>query len=671
LRARDLAAAVALAAAAWGGALLAARLAAPAVLNFGPNDATYVTGFRPDWERDGHTRFHWTSTSAAVNLPLYVRGPGHVLRIRVRRHLIDPAKVTLKIEGQTVAAFDLGADNRIAYPVLEFPLPALEGRAPFALLIDARSESPVPLGMAMDWMEIERRGAGARFALPPAVPLALGLAVLAAFAAVLVGGGSFGSALVLAGGLVAAGTLGLAMDVVAGERILHEGLGVFVAVAVLVTLAVRLPRLRRALAVDSPTIAGGLVLLALVALAVRLVLLLHPGFYYPDVRIHAMFAWQVARFGLDRFLEEFTANQFRYSLGLQFVNGHWYAFPYPPVFYLLSWPLVRLAGYTPEVAVSVLAAAVNSVEALVVYAIARRLRLSTALSVAAAATQPLLPIFLARLTLAYFPALVGHFADALVILYLAARLDALDRPRVVAALGALLAFALLTYTQSLLNFGILLPLLLALQFLFDRTPGARRRQVGLAAAGVLGAVLSLAVFYGRYVPVFLAMRDGTPQREEQILLDKMEARQRVAAEASAPETPDDPYAGPDVDPLRGLRKAGWRLYVFYGPFVPVLLVGLVLVWRASEGAHARLIGAWAATYLLLNLASGGLPGPNLVRYNKDMEVVAPLACIALGAVAVWLSSIARPLGLLYAVAYWWFAASRAVRYLTEKFILER
>ena len=32
--------------------------------------------------------------------------------------------------------------------------------------------------------------------------------------------------------------------------------------------------------------------------AVRLVLLLHPQFYYPDVQVHALFAWQLARHGL-------------------------------------------------------------------------------------------------------------------------------------------------------------------------------------------------------------------------------------------------------------------------------------------------------------------------------------------------------------------------------------
>jgi hypothetical protein len=671
LRSRDVAAALALAAAAWGGPALATRHASRALVNFGPNDSRYVQGFRADWEREGRTRFHWTSTSSAVKLPLTVRGSGHVLRMRVRRHFVDPARVTLRVEGRTIAAFDLRADLRVPYLVLEFPLPSLEGRAPFELLIDAPSANRVPLGMAMDWLEIERRGEQARFGLPRHVPLALSAVALVAFGAVLTAGGAFAIAIALGAGLVVAATAGIAADVLAVERILREGWAVFVVVALLGALLVRVPRLRRAFDVLSPAVAGALVGIVLVALAVRLVLLLHPGFYYPDVRIHAMFAWQVARHGLDRFLQEFTASQFRYSLGLQYENGHWYAFPYPPLFYLVCWPLVRLLRYSPEVAVSVLAAAVNSLEALIVYAIARRLRLPAAVSVAGAAALPLLPIFLARLTLAYFPAITGQFVDAVVILYLAARLEALDRPRVVVSLGALLALALLTYTQSLLNFGLLLPLLLALLLIFDHTPGARRRQIGLVAAGALGAVLSLAVFYGRYLPVFLDMRRGIPQPEEQILLDKMEARERLADEVAAPEPPDDPYAGPGVDLLRGVRKAAWRLYVFYGLFAPVVVVGLALVWRATGGASRMLIGAWAATYVLLNLASGGLPGPNLFRYNKDLEVVAPLFCIALGAVGVWLATFARPLGLLYAASYGWFGAYRAARYLTEKFILER
>jgi hypothetical protein len=103
-------------------------------------------------------------------------------------------------------------------------------------------------------------------------------------------------------------------------------------------------------------------------------MLLHPGFYYPDVRVHALFAWQLARRGLVEFLRDFTANQYRYSLGLQFESGHWYAFPYPPAFYLMTWPLTAWARFRPEVAVSLVAAVANSLEVIAVFAIARRLR---------------------------------------------------------------------------------------------------------------------------------------------------------------------------------------------------------------------------------------------------------------------------------------------------------
>jgi len=81
--------------------------------------------------------------------------------------------------------------------------------------------------------------------------------------------------------------------------------------------------------------------------------------------------------------------------------------------------------------------------------------------------------------------------------------------------------------------------------------------------------------------------------------------------------------------------------------------------------------AWALTYLVLNLLSGGLPGPNLVRYNKDLEVVAPLCCLALGFVGAWLWARGRWMAAVYAAAYSTFGLARGVRYLTEKFILER
>ena len=659
-----------LAAAAWLFPAFAAHHARPAVLNLGPNDFDYVTGFREDWERDRLTRFHWTTPHATVRLPILARGEGVRLTMRIRRHLVEPARVTFRAEDRIVSVFDIQADPQVAYRTLAVDLPPLEGRAPFRLAIDSTSRDPRPLGIAIDWMQLERVGRGARFDLLGATRLAMLLLAIVAFVAPRLAGASLRAALLHGLALAAVTAAGCGGDILAAERVAREGCAVYATVAAIAVIVARWRRTREALEIADARVGGALVLIVLGALTLRLAMLLHPQFYYPDVRVHALFAWQLARRGLVGFLRHFTEDQFRFSLGLQMENGHWYAFPYPPAFYMLCWPLVTFARMRQEVAVSVLAASVNSLEAFLVFGIARRLRAQAWTAVAAAAVLALLPLFLARLSLAYFPAMVGHAVDAIVILYLLARLQELHRPRVVLTLGALIALALLTYTQSLLNFAVLLPLFLVMLIARDRSAETRRRAMGLVIAGALGALLSLVAFYGRYVPTFIDMRRGVPMAEERILLEKPSTP--VPADELAPQEPDDPFAGPTVNPWRGVRKAAWRLYVFYGGFALAVIAGLMLVWRAQASwPHAAFVLAWAATYLVLNLFSAGLPGPNLVRYNKDLEVVAPLFCLALAAVAEWLWAHSRWLAIVYAGSYGAFGLTRALRYLTEKFILER
>jgi hypothetical protein len=322
-----------------------------------------------------------------------------------------------------------------------------------------------------------------------------------------------------------------------------------------------------------------------------------------------------------------------------------------------------------------MAAAINSLEVLIVYAIARALRLGRGVALTASWVVPVLPLFLARLALAYFPALLGHAVDALVVCFLVAHVDNLQRPRVILGLAGLLALAALAYTQGLLNFGFLLPLFLILQWARDRAPAAGARRRGLILAGLLGVGLAVALFYGRYIPVFLDMQRGVPMSEERALLEKQERSSAASQSGYVEPEPQDPFTGPRLDPLRGLRKAAWRAYVFYGFFAVAVLAGLVWLVREQArqgaGSRARFLMAWALTYVALNLASGGLPGPNLVRYNKDLELVAPLCCLALGSVGVWLWERARVLGLMYGAAFWAFGLLRAVRYLTATFVLER
>jgi hypothetical protein len=615
---------------------LAAQRARPAVLSFGPNDADYVQGFRPDWERDGETRFRWTGTAARVALPLHASGEGMQLRLRSRRHFEEPATVTLRVEGRAVHRFEVRAHADQPYRVETVRLPPLEGRLPFTVDIEARSTNPRPLGIAMDWLELER-GSG-RLQLGSGARGRAVLWVVLSFVALRLAGAGALAALGGASLVAVSLALGLLAAPLAAERTLRHGAVAWVGAGLTFGGALRVSRVRSALGVQTRLEGAALCALALAALGVRLALLLHPLFFYPDIRVHAMFAHDLARSGLEWFLTNFTANQFRYSLGLQFEHGHWYAFPYPPTFYLLTWPLTSI-GVRSEIAPVLVACVANAAQTLLVFALARRLRVPGCGPLLAAATVPLLPLYVSRLSLALFPSLVGNTLETLVLLFLLAALPRLDRAGWVVALGSLLAAALLAYTQSWISIGLLLPMFLLWQVARKRSRGDRRRQHGLLLAGALGVAGALGLFYARQVPVMLQIQRGVPMPEEQILLEKQEARARLGM--SDEEAPNDPHAGPTFDLWRGLRKAGWRLWLFYGPFSGVVAVGWLWMLRRLSADPYRLVVTWSATYLLITLGSGGLPGPNLLTHAKDVEVVAALCCAALGEALATLSRHSR------------------------------
>jgi len=642
---------------------VAARHARPALLDVGPNDWGYLAGFRSDWERQGDWQFRWTTKKARVELPLHIGGKGARLRLRVSRHLTEPARVILSSEGRIAGSFEIWADGQALYRVIEVPLPELSGRRTFELGIEAQSASPRPLGIAIDWLEVDR-GEDAWFALTGATLWRLLLLALVALLAPRLAGAPRSWAFLHAASLVATVSWATWRDIVATERVLRDGVLAYAAVGVGLTLLLAFGRLQQILRLPSRRWAGALCLLSLVALGLRLALLLHPHYFYPDLLIHGIFARILARQGLATFMRDLVANQFRYSLGLQMQGQHWYAFPYPPTFYLLTWPLTRLLGYRPEVAVIIVAAMVNSLQVPLVYALGRRLGCGARCAMASAAAVPLLPIFLRRLSLALFPALLGQTFEALVLLFLASRYRRLGRLLPVVVLSALIAAALLAYTQSLLSLGIVLPLFLAFELVSDPSGPGRRRQLGLTLSGLLGGALAFGVFYHHSVPVFRAMYRGEPVPEERIVLDIFE--HRAATQAPVAEPPNDPYAGPGIHPTRGVLKAASHLLDFYGPFAPAVVLGWGLLVAGSAGASRRLLLAWVLAFLVLNLASAGLPSPNLFRHAKDMLLAAVPACLALGAPGDWLYRKARPLGWLFGLAYLAYAGWNALGCFAER-----
>jgi hypothetical protein len=190
-------------------------------------------------------------------------------------------------------------------------------------------------------------------------------------------------------------------------------------------------------------------------------------------------------------------------------------------------------------------------------------------------------------------------------------------------------------------------------------------------------VIAFGAFYSRYVPMLEAMRTRQPVPQERVLLERLEREEKARLAVGEPAHVEeaDPYTGADFDLIRGFRKAGWRLYVFYGAFALLLVWGFARFALSLPSDLARFAWAWGLTYLVLNLLSGSLPGPNLVRYNKDLEIVAPLACVALASVGVRLAErpqpIRRAVAIALAIAWTAFGVARAAEYLRAGFSLER
>jgi hypothetical protein len=641
------------AAAAWTAFTIAPRV----VFQLGPNDSEYTRGFRPGrWERDGTTRFHWTTMSSLIQLPVRVEGEGFVLRARVRRHMTEPAQVQMRVEGRVVESFSVVGGGEIAYNIVEIRIPGMEGRHPFVLGIESSSADTRPLGVAIDWVELVRAGPGRFHALPA---LAAWLALLAAMAYVVprLGGASRSASLAHALALVVVAAVAGAFDVIALDRIVRDGLAGYASTAGAALLIVAL--LRRA-GVEAH-VSGLLAILVLVAIALRLALLLHPRFYYPDMANHATVAYVLSREGAGTFLSHYSEKQFRFSLGLQEQAGHVYAFPYAPGLYFLCAPLIAIAKLRPEVAVATVASVFNSLGLVVTFVAARFLLRSDRVALLASLAHLALPLYLIRLTMAYFPSVTGHAIDAAALAFLLVHLTAPPRLRTWLILGALLTLSLLLYPQAIVNFALLFGAYLAWDFV--KAPDRRRQQVALALTATLALAAAGGLFYHRYVPVFLDMRHGRPMAEEQHLLDYRRTERAYAesrGETIVPHVEIDPYSGPSPNPVRGLWRVIARLFIFHGPFLLTVLWGLYLMVRAREDTERRFLAVWASLFFVVCFLAGAMPGPNFLRYSKDLEASAPLFCAAFALATAVIARRSRALAIVHVAGFVLMGIARGV-----------
>jgi hypothetical protein len=578
-------------------------------LDFGPNDARYVAGFREDFEIDEPTLIHWSKDRARVRLPFALRSPYEVT-LRYKRHIDKPAEVRLFLDGEAVETITVPQQD---FEVRRFRNPSPRGGV-FELGLVSSSEDPRPLGLALDWMSVRPSGGG--LSVVPTAPAFLALLSWVAAFYWLPRALGLGSRVSLGFGAAAAVSLvvaALAHKLWPVHAALTLGLRPH-AVALLIALFYAWRR-RRARSFFGEPLARWAVLLACAGMAVRLFALFHPDFYYPDVRTHSKFVSLIWTEGLSGFLSNHIENQHRHLLGLQYVSGRWVAFPYPPLLYLSIYPL-SLLQLPVEDWMKLVPTALLSVEALVLFVIGGKLGLGPRASFFAVLLHASARVLAFRLAVASYAALFGHFWDMLAVLYVALFFDRLQRPLYGAGLGLLVAISILSYAGSVLTLGIFIPSLCLAVLLVSREGRPKLATVGaLAGFSLAGALAAAWLFYLPYIPELLGSSGG--------------------GGATAGEAGLAALVDPRLTPGAALTMAFHRLRLFYG--WPYALTSLALLlaffWQRGKEIHPLALPlalAASVTYLGMNFLRAGLGATHIFQFSKDDLVILPVIALLLG-----------------------------------------
>jgi hypothetical protein len=598
-------------AAAWAVAvgLLVAALERPAplLLNLGAGDDAFARGFRGGWERDGlqgsgETMFRWTTDGSRLEWPVLVAS-GHA-RVRLRLARFAPGSATIRLHAGDRLVEEWTQPSR-GWSLKTIDLGEPRGALRLQFRSSAVGQKEDELGVALDW--VEARDVGRVWPAPRLAPglIAFLLGVPLLVCAVHGSRAAFGAHVALLllaavaifmdrlGGLVAASACGFpALLISAGMLVTARLLGR------------RWPEVRQLRALAIPGI----------ALAIFLLALFHPFFYYPDVDTHARFVAALQsepRLALDP-----SPYQARTGAWTRTVAGRLLPFPYSPVFHLLALPLAWPLGAVA--AVKTLALAAVALSLLLVLILARAVGWQGPTAILAQAVFALLPVTSSRLCLALYPALLGQALEMAVLLGLAVLYPRLPERRAWLVLWALLILAGTAYTGSILNLSAFVLVFVSI----EAARGERRRALSVALAWALATLLVGAALYASFLPSLLGdvlpHATGAPAGESSIVVDAFR-----------------------------------RFLIFYGPLLPLSVVGFG--WPPSRDTAWRALVAALATGLCLLLLR--FVFPTLLRDVKEVELLAAPAAVGAGALLARLWSrggfaraMAGVLGL--GVAFW-------------------
>ena len=615
------------ASAGWGIAALALVVAAGASflsstprveLNLGPGDSPFVTGFQRDSEVENKVGWHWTSYHASIDLPFQASRADVDTTLRYARVFGEEAVVELRVGGVSAERFRArGGEIRVT----TLPVANIEG--PLVVAIEVDSHERRDMGLRMDTITLQAV-AGTPFKLAGKAALRPVIATAALLAGFLI----LGASPFVAGSLVLIGAVAFALGASADlftawrqTRMLPE----MIVIATLVLLPIR-RFMERRMAMDGAE-SRALAVASLVTMILRLVLVNHPDFYYPDLLTHARVVDAIRAEGPSFFLHPADALNAQ-GAWTKPVLGSVASLPYAVAFHApfaimaarFDWPLDGIEG-----ALKAGATLISVLPILFAGCIAVRLSIPPMSAIMLA----VIPTHASRLSFALLPALLGHALDLIVLLSVLSMSHdrALRRGRPTMVIALALTLGHLTYTSSVVNEGVFV-VCLALLWVVSRSV---RSALCLLGAEAVAVVAAFALYYRHFMGDALSL-----------FTRLLGLGARTASSASSGY------------PIEGF----WAVLLertssFFGwPYVALAVAGAFLYPTARR---SKFVQAWGLSYLALIILRAKIP--DVFRYGHETLYLTPLVALLAGStiVAGWRAAGAKRLlsaGFASVLAAW-------------------
>lgn len=534
----------------------------------GPNTGRYLRGFTESEERPP-VSFRWSGERAFISLPFRAEGKPR-LEFRVARFLPATARVHWSLNGERARTIDVRS-GRFRNVVIELE-PTTDAPLNFELVVE--DPDATQLGVCLDWFSVNGltlRPDPGRWASWAAPLLTLGILVVAALCGLdrwtLVGVGAL--SVVSTSVWFCVDPMGMMHSLprlLVGSLILASGTAVWIRARLGVALA-------------------GLVLISFLA---RGAAIMHPSYFYPDVRNHRRYVTalvQASGSWVDRGLSAQKTVRTAYP---RKILGRDYALPYSPLFFV---PFTAINGERAiEQALKLATLVFAALEIPLVFAVARRLW-GTRTALIAAAILALFPPMTSRLALAMFPTIAGHVFEMAAMALALSAAGRWQEPRHLLRYAGAGLLASLTYVTSLINLSL---------FTLTLAVGLGRDKFKLLAAWTVVGVVTVGLLYLPFLSI--AWFEILPQ-----LLHP---------------PAQTPSAG-TVEAQLGLISTLARAPLFYGWLALALaLVGGLLSIRDK---NRHWIAAYAGTAMLLmgmRAFSGGL-----FKDLKEILFAAPLVAM--------------------------------------------